>query len=53
MTETIYPPITRYKTADELLAYAKELGINLPFEAQVQARRKARWRSPIHCQTAE
>jgi NADPH2 dehydrogenase len=37
MTETIYPPITRYKTADELLAYAKELGINLPFEAQVQA----------------
>lgn len=37
MTETIYPPITRYKTAEDLLAYAKELGINLPFDAEVQA----------------
>ncbi len=37
MTETKYPPITRYKTAEDLLAYAKELGINLPFDAEVQA----------------
>jgi NADPH2 dehydrogenase len=37
MAETIYPPITRYKTAEELLAYAKELGINLPLDAEVQA----------------
>jgi 2,4-dienoyl-CoA reductase-like NADH-dependent reductase (Old Yellow Enzyme family) len=37
MAETIYPPITRYKTAEELLTYTKELGINLPFDAEVQA----------------
>jgi NADPH2 dehydrogenase len=34
---TSYPPITRYKTAEELLSYAKELGISLPFDAKVQA----------------
>lgn len=46
MTETTYPPITRYKTAEELLAYAKELGINLPFDVEVQAAPKSAMAQP-------
>jgi len=37
MTATTYHPLAHYKTADELLSYAKELGINLPFDVEVQA----------------
>jgi NADPH2 dehydrogenase len=37
MTATTYHPLAHYKTADEVLSYAKELGINLPFDAEVQA----------------
>ena len=37
MSVTSYPPINRYKTAGELLSYAKELGISLPFDAEVQS----------------
>jgi NADPH2 dehydrogenase len=33
----MYPPLTHYKTADELLSHAKELGIDLPFDAEILA----------------
>src|SRR5512139_418789 len=36
MTDTTYPPITHYKTRDQLLAYTAELGIHLPFDVEVQ-----------------
>jgi NADPH2 dehydrogenase len=36
-TATTYPPLNHYKTAGELLSHAKELGIDLPFDSDVQA----------------
>ncbi len=36
MIDSKYPPITRYKTADDLQAYAEKLGISLPFDSLVQ-----------------
>jgi hypothetical protein len=36
MDITTYRPITHYKTPDQLLAYAAELGSNIPFDPEVQ-----------------
>ncbi len=36
-TQISYPPITHYKSAEALLAHARELGLRLPFDAEVQA----------------
>lgn len=37
MTTTTYRPITHYRTAADFLIFIKELGINLPFDEDVQA----------------
>jgi NADPH2 dehydrogenase len=36
MNTTKYHPITHYRTAEDFLAYARELGINVPFDSDVQ-----------------
>ncbi len=35
--QTNYPPIAHYRTAKALLAHAQELGLRLPFDAEVRA----------------
>jgi NADPH2 dehydrogenase len=37
MTATAYPPITHYGTAEKFLAFLYELGLDVPFDAEMQA----------------
>jgi NADPH2 dehydrogenase len=48
MTATAYPPITHYGTAEKFLAYLKELGLDVPFDAEMQAATGSPLAQPWH-----
>ena len=47
MKTSSYHPISHYRTAAEFLAYARELGIELPFESEVQSAPESPMAQPV------